>query len=69
MKVLPTSEELLLKKYRIGFTNMCKRPTKDQSDLTKEEIRRGVAFLKKKLVHYKPKIVCFVGVTAFKKFV
>ncbi|MGD7008137.1 mismatch-specific DNA-glycosylase [Metabacillus sp. 84] len=44
-----------------GFTNIVHRPTKDASEITKQEYAAGRIELTDKIRKYKPGIVCFVG--------
>ena len=45
-----------------------KRPTPGISELRPEEYRQGAALLREKLDRYRPKIVCFNGLTAFGRY-
>ena len=49
----------------IGFTDLVKRPTHSMSDLRAPDYIEGSLLLKRKLIHYRPKTVCFSGLTAF----
>ncbi len=54
--------------YRLGFVNIINRPTKDISELKKDEENPG----RKRILHiveeYKPKVVCFIGKITYEKF-
>ncbi len=56
------------KKYKINFINLIDRPSKDISDLKKNEESRGVKRLKMIIYKKRPKIVCFIGRVTFSKF-
>lgn len=47
--------------YNIGNTNIVSRPTKDGSELSKEEMNAGVAILEQKIGENRPEAVCIVG--------
>jgi double-stranded uracil-DNA glycosylase len=51
-----------------GLTNIVERPTKDASEITKEEYREGRILLKEKLETYRPRIACFVGKGVYQQF-
>jgi TDG/mug DNA glycosylase family protein len=55
------SEDAKLLELGYGFTNIVLRPTKAAVEITKEEYKEGKEVLKKKIEHFKPKVVCFVG--------
>ena len=50
------------------MTNIVERPTKDASEITKEEYREGRILLKEKLETYRPRIACFVGKGVYQQF-
>lgn len=56
-----TQDGDLLADYGYGFTNIVARPTRTAAEITKQEYREGAGILQKKLVHYRPKIACYVG--------
>lgn len=47
--------------YRLGFTNIVSRPTKDQSELTKAEMVEGAPALEEKAKRWRPEACCLVG--------
>jgi TDG/mug DNA glycosylase family protein len=51
-----------------GLTNIVARPTKAAQEITKEEYEEGREELKKKIIRYKPKIVCFVGKGVYEQY-
>ncbi|WP_199614999.1 mismatch-specific DNA-glycosylase [Paenibacillus alkalitolerans] len=59
-------DELLELGY--GFTNIVPRPTRTAEEITKEEYAEGRKVLLRKLEHYRPKIVCFVGKGVYEQF-
>ena len=63
----PEEDERLLA-LRIGFTNLCSRPTRRADELTREEIRIGAQELRSKLESYKPRAVAYAGIGVYKWF-
>ena len=55
-------------KYGIGFTDVVKRPTPQASGLKAADYRRWAPVLRDKLLHYRPRIVCFHGMTGYKAY-
>ncbi|KAL9584978.1 MAG: hypothetical protein Q9212_001800 [Teloschistes hypoglaucus] len=47
--------------YQLGLTNIVSRPTKDGSELSKEEMDQGVAILEAKIALQRPEAVAIVG--------
>ena len=62
------SMKILLEKYRIGFTDVVKRPTAGVSALKVADYRHWSPLLKEKLLRYKPKLCWFHGKVAYKNF-
>lgn len=52
----------------IGFTNLCSRPTRSATDLTRDEIRAGADELRARLEQYEPRAVAYTGVGVYKWF-
>ncbi|MFD0049976.1 mismatch-specific DNA-glycosylase [Actinomycetes bacterium NPDC127524] len=67
-KIHHFSEDAELLSAGYGFTNIVQRPTKNAGEITKEEYKAGREDLIKKVVYYKPKIVCFVGKGVYKEY-
>lgn len=61
-------EDSQLLELGYGLTNIVARPTKTADEITKEEYQEGRALLRKKIEHYRPKIVCFVGKGVYQKY-
>ncbi|KAF8588202.1 DNA glycosylase [Ramaria rubella] len=59
--LLPSEDETLPALYSLGLTNLVSRPSAEQAELSKEEMKDSVPLLKTKIVNYRPRIVCFVG--------
>lgn len=60
----PGDEAYLLKVFRIGFTDLVKRPTSQWAEVTEDEKRKGVKDLLAKIERFRPKRICFVGLGA-----
>jgi TDG/mug DNA glycosylase family protein len=55
--------------YDIGLTNLCDRTSREASELTREELAEGAASLRRKLLKYAPRVVCFNGMGIYEAFV
>jgi len=62
------SMQILLKKYKIGFTDVVKRCTPGVSDLKAADYREDSPLLLEKLLKYQPDICWFQGKVAYKNF-
>lgn len=61
-------EDALLLELGYGSTNIVSRPTKAADEITKEEFKVGREVLKKKIIHFKPVVVCFVGKGVYQQY-
>ncbi len=61
----PGDEKRLLD-WGIGLTDVVKRPTGGIHELSTDEFRVGAQQLRKKILRYTPRIVCFNGVTGYR---
>ena len=50
----------------LGITNLVGRTTASADELTKDELIRGAAILRRKVLRYQPRFVAFVGLTAYR---
>ncbi len=48
-----------------GLINLCRRPTKEASELTKDELARGKTRVLRQIRAMKPEVVALVGVTLY----
>jgi len=64
----PAAEDEKLLEIGYGFTNIVQRPTKAADEITKEEYNEGREILKKKIEHYRPTVVCFVGKGVYQEY-
>ena len=61
-------EDRLLLWHSIGLTDVVKWPSRSSSEISNQEFNQGRVELKRKLLNYEPKIVCFNGITGFCAF-
>ena len=64
---LTFAEERGLVAYGLGITNICARPSKSASELTREELAAGARSLERRVRRYKPRAVVFVGLTIYQQ--
>jgi TDG/mug DNA glycosylase family protein len=55
-----------LPEWGLGVTNLIARPSPGIDDLTPAEYLEGWTILEKKIEHFRPEIVAFVGVTMYR---
>ncbi len=55
--------------HGIGFTDVVKRATRQMSELKTADFRDGAALLSEKLQRFRPRMVCFNGLSGYKQFV
>jgi TDG/mug DNA glycosylase family protein len=67
-ELLSHREDVRLKEFGIGLTDMVKRPTKGVEELQREEFAEGRVLLAKKLEEFAPRVVAFNGKMVFEKF-
>jgi len=66
VECLDRSHDDALPDFGFGFTDLVKRPTARAGDLSKRELVGGAAALIDKLLHFRPRAVCFHGVTIYR---
>jgi TDG/mug DNA glycosylase family protein len=54
--------------WNIGLTNMVARSSPSLSDLSLGELREGARLLRRKLLKYRPRVVCFNGKRIYEVF-
>ena len=57
----PVEDQDLPRLFSLGNTNIVARPTKDQAELSREEMVASVTILEEKVRKWKPEAVCLVG--------
>ncbi|HJY81951.1 MAG TPA: mismatch-specific DNA-glycosylase [Candidatus Binatia bacterium] len=60
------ADDARLLEWGIGLTDIVKRPTRGIHELKPVEFRRGAKALQEKLERYRPRVVCFVGLTGYR---
>jgi len=65
-RLLAPSEERELLERGYGITNMVARATASAAELSNEEYVSGARILERKILHYKPKCVAFLGVGSYR---
>ena len=67
-KLLAPEQASTIMQYRIGYTDVVKRPTPQASGLKAADYRQGCPVLRAKLLEYQPRSACFHGLTGYKAF-
>jgi TDG/mug DNA glycosylase family protein len=65
-RLLSPFEDALLPGLGFGLTNIVPRATARAEELSDEELRRGAAALLEKIRRYRPAVVAFLGVSAYR---
>jgi mismatch-specific thymine-DNA glycosylase len=65
---LTADRERSVLRWDIGLTNMVTRASAGIADLTTEELRAGARSLRRRLLRYRPGIVCFNGKRIYEIF-
>ena len=65
-RLLSPYEERELLPLGYGITNLVARASARADDLTEEELREGARDLQRKVIHYRPRFVAFLGITAYR---
>ena len=63
-----SSQQRLHTEYRIGFTDVVKRPSRMGHELRAADFRRDAPLLREKIEHYQPMLLWFHGKIAVTKF-
>lgn len=63
---LKPEEDWKLIRFRIGVTDAVKRVTDGSSDLSLAELAEGGEIVRRKMLFYQPRIVCFNGLTSYR---
>jgi TDG/mug DNA glycosylase family protein len=66
--VLRPEHDAELPRFGIGLTDTVKRPTANAAGLTRGDFETWIPILLKKLQHYRPRVACFHGITAYRPF-
>ena len=65
---LTHNEDRRMIEFGIGLTDLVKRPTRSEEELSREEFGEGRMMLSQKFEQFAPRIVAFNGKTAYEKF-
>ncbi len=65
---LTWAQDARILEWNIGLTNMVERASPSVSDLSLDELRAGAAVLRRKLLRYAPRVVCFNGKRIYEVF-
>lgn len=68
-KKLDCSQDWHLLELGMGLTDIVKRPTRRAHEVPTSEFRHGARVLRRKLEHYQPNVVAFVGKGVYEKFI
>ena len=64
---MTTDDRAALVAAGIGITNLVRRATARADELTPEELRDGAARVARSVAAYRPRVVAFLGITAYRK--
>ena len=69
-KLVPgvSSMQILFADYKMGFTDLVKRPTRMGNALRAADFRESAPVLKDKLMQYQPKIAWFSGIDTYRQY-
>jgi double-stranded uracil-DNA glycosylase len=65
-RVLSPFEEHRLLAHGLGITNLVERATVGADELSVEELRRGARRMERKAARFRPKVVAFLGMSAYR---
>jgi mismatch-specific thymine-DNA glycosylase len=65
---LAAEQEHRLAEFEIALTNVCDRSTASASELSRDEIERGMSRLRRKIRRLKPEVVAFVALDIYRGF-
>lgn len=69
-RVIPVSlkpqDDWKLPRFRIGLTDIVQRVTASSSDLSSDELKVGGEVFRRKMAFYRPRMICFNGLTAYR---
>lgn len=66
-RLLAPEEDQRLAEHGLALTNVCPRTTRTAAELSPAEWTRGVRALRRKVARLRPRVVCFVGLTAYQR--
>ena len=66
-EMLTPEDDVRLSKMGLGLTDIVKRPTSRADQIEDDEFKQGGQALQRKLKKLSPLIICFVGLTGYRK--
>jgi TDG/mug DNA glycosylase family protein len=66
--LLRPDEDSRLAEFGLALTNLCARPTRAASELSRDEMESGRRTLRRKIARLSPKVVAFVGLTIYQAY-
>lgn len=64
---LTPDDDARLPEFRLGLTDLVKRPSRNAGDVSGAEFVQGGQELKAKLVPLEPRVICFVGLAGYRQ--
>lgn len=68
VQLLQPEHDVDLPRFGFGLTDLVKRASSNASQLSLFDFEKGVPLLVEKLHHYRPRVACFHGLTAYRPF-
>lgn len=65
---LTPEHDVRLPEFGLSLTNLCSRPSRAASELSRAEIQDGVRALSQKIERLRPSVVAFVGLSIYQSF-
>ncbi len=65
---LTAADDARLVEFGLALTNLCQRATRSAAELTRNEMDRGAARLKRTVRRVRPRIVAFVGLSIYQHY-
>lgn len=66
--VMGPTDDLRMHEFGIGFTDVVKRSTNNAAGLRAADFKKWIPVLEKKLLKYRPRVICFNGSMALGKY-
>jgi TDG/mug DNA glycosylase family protein len=65
---LTALEDARLADFDLGLTNLCPRHTRTAAELSREEMKLGIARLGRLIIRLQPRTVAFVGLSIYQRY-
>jgi TDG/mug DNA glycosylase family protein len=66
--LLTPEEDVRLPEFGLSLTNLCRRPSRAASELSRAELSEGARELAAKIAALRPRVVAFVGLSIYQHF-